>query len=312
MPQNSLRTRITTGAFTLPTIAVGTLLLWVAVGIANIAIWESLFVTAITAYALVELSNRNTLLRVRSRMVSCSFLAFMLASDFLHDATIDLLPMFCWVIMLFCLFASYGKARAEGYTFYAFLSLSIASLCSPFLLTSAPLLFFSMIQQLRTLNWRTLFAGFLGLLLPYWFILGYGVWTRRVDEVFAQLVARFEWSTLDFGLLQTEQIGTWAVASCLFLAAVVHYLYTAYSDKIRIRMYYYLLIIQEVVLMIATLLHPQDFEIFFSVLVVNSAPLMAHHLTLSRGRWANIWMWTCITLLLGLTVFNYFDVWKVL
>ena len=38
--------------------------------------------------------------------------------------------------------------------------------------------------------------------------------------------------------------------------------------------------------------------------IVNSTPLIAHHFTLGRGRWANIWFGLCLLLLIGVLAFN--------
>lgn len=312
MRQSPLRTRITTGAFSLPIVAAITLLLWFLEGFGRLEVWGGIALTALTAYGLVEVSNRNALLRVRSRMVTCSFLTFMSACSFLHDAGVQLVPAFCWVAMCFCLFGSYGRSRCEGLVFYAFLSLSVGSLFSPLLLLCAPLLCFSMIQQLRVLTWRTFVTSVLGLLLPYWFIVGYAVWTQRTHEVFSHLSSHFAWVSPDYGVLHTNQVASAVVVVVLSIAAIVHYIYTAYNDKIRIRMFYYLLIIQQLVLSIALLLRPQDFDALFVVLLVNSSPLVAHHLTLARGRWADVWMWFSLSLLLLLTMLNNFDLWRVL
>ena len=53
-------------------------LVWVAVGLLVSNIWVEFAFTAMCTLLLVELNNRNALMRTYSRMVSCSFLALII------------------------------------------------------------------------------------------------------------------------------------------------------------------------------------------------------------------------------------------
>ena len=65
-----MRKSIVTGEFTLPVMALLTLPLWALPDWANWSLWAGLVLTGFTAYLIMELNNRNTLLRIRSRMMS--------------------------------------------------------------------------------------------------------------------------------------------------------------------------------------------------------------------------------------------------
>ena len=84
MQKKDLRTRVTTGTYTLPAMTALTAVLWVAPDAGSWRLWAGLIAAAWTAFQLIELNNRCTLLRVRSRMVSVAFLGLLLVLPAAH------------------------------------------------------------------------------------------------------------------------------------------------------------------------------------------------------------------------------------
>lgn len=84
MYSHSFRSSVVTGSFTLPVMAVLTLVVWMFPDVENWKLWAGLGMTFLTAYSIMELNNRHALLRVRSRMMSVSFLTLMLTCPALH------------------------------------------------------------------------------------------------------------------------------------------------------------------------------------------------------------------------------------
>lgn len=311
MRENHRRARIVTGTFTLPVVAALTAILWVLPDAGNVALWAGLAVTAVTTYLLMECSNRNALLRVRSRMISVTYLMLMMTCPFLHQWDWDMLPMFCWLASYAAFFKSYQNMRPEGCTFYGFLFVGLASMVWMPLLLAAPLFYASLLLHMRSLTWKSLCSGILGLLLPYWFVTGYAVWTGSIQEVSAMWQAQFAFLPADYSQLTGQQVSAFVVLAVLGLPATIHYLRTAYNDKIRTRMFFYMIIMQELAMVLACALQPQHAGVLLPLLIVNSAPLIAHHLSLSRGRWANTWFFFSLMLVVCLLVFNHLDLWRI-
>ena len=109
-----MRKSIVTGEFTLPVMALLTLPLWALPDWANWSLWAGLVLTGFTAYLIMELNNRNTLLRIRSRMMSTTFLFLMLICPQLHGLHSGMLSMLLWVLSYHTLFASYQHRRPRG------------------------------------------------------------------------------------------------------------------------------------------------------------------------------------------------------
>ena len=54
----------------------------------------------------------------------------------------------------------------------------------------------------------------------------------------------------------------------------------------------------------------QMYDNLVPLLLTNSAPLLAHHLTLARGRGSEVWFYVCATALLALAILNYTNLWS--
>lgn len=317
MYRNTLRHRLTTGTMTLPVTATLAALTWLlppslsGEAATDVRLWwAGLLLTAVITYGWVECNNRNTLLRVRSRMVGSTYLLLTIACPALHQASWSSLPALTLLPAYFALFATYGRPQAVGSSFHVFLMVGIASLCyMPLLLLSLPFLF-SLAVQMRSLTGRTFGAALLGLLLPYWMVLGYALFTDRLAEYADHLLSSWQYAPPVLSDAPEWAIGTCLAVSFLGLLSACHYVRTAYNDKIRTRMFFYAIISVEVILIAGCALAPRHYQILLPMLLVNSSPLLAHHFTLARGRGAGIWFYLSMLLLAGLTAANYFGLWS--
>lgn len=312
MNNKNRRAHITTGTLTLPVVAVLTALLWMLPDFLDWAAWGGLALTALATYLLLECSNRFTLLRVRSRMVSTTFLLLMMATPFLHSWGLEMLAMVSWMGIYPFLFATYQNARSQGCFFYALLFLGFGTLIFPPLILASVVMYLSLGVHLRALSFRTCFAGFLGLLLPYWLATGYFLATHQMDVAAAYIAQTFVFKAPNYTSLTAQQLCTFVAVCLMAVPGMFHYWQTAYDDKIRTRMFYYIIMANEALLIGLCLLQPQEMNLLLRLLLLNSAPIIAHHLTLGRGRWADIWMWCCLGLLLVLMLLNYLNLWTLL
>ena len=312
MRDNSFRIRIATGAFTLPVMAGIAVLLWLIPDIGNINLWMGLAVVGLTTFLLAELNNRNALLRIRSRLMGATLLALYAACPELHDWSFSMVPMVCLVFGYFQLFSAYQKPHAEGEVFRAFMFLGIASWFYPLLLLIAPVLYFCLLIQLRILTWRTWFAGLMGLMVPYWFYAGWAIWNNVIDTAFLPFVEAFHLTAPNYHSVPMGVLAVLIYTSILAVLSVLHFTRTAYNDKIRTRMFYYLMICMEVLILLACLFQPQHYNVLLQLLIANSAPLIAHYFALARGKVMNYLFNMCLLTLGIITIFNYLDLWTLL
>lgn len=216
-----------------------------------------------------------------------------------------MLAVVCFILSYLSLSRSYQKPRAEGETFNAFFLLGISSLMMPFLLMCGIFYYVSMAFQLRTLTWRTFMAGLLGVLAPYWIYAAIAVWQHNFMETLQTVLADFQLTIPDYSALTFPQLVTFGLVVLLSLAGVFHFFHTAYNDKIRTRMIFYMITTQEFVLLLLLLAFPTYYSLLLRLLIFNSAPIVAHHLTLAKGRVANAWFHTTLWLVVACAVLNY-------
>ena len=295
-----------TSSFTLPIMALITLVVWMLPDLTHGLSWLSLGVTFVTAYLIMELNNRNALLRVRSRMMSATFLALMIACPMLHGWHVGQLCVVCLLLTYFTLFASYQLARPEGYVFHAFLFISLGSMFFPPMLVLVPVSYVSMMFQLRNFTWRSMVAGLLGVSVPYWVYAAYAIWRNQLDTAFDYLS---EWFCPQWLQFQVWNLHQWISVGVVFffaLLAFVHLFRTAYNDKIRTRMLSYVIATFEVVIAAGLIVLPQYFEEWMRLFIANSSLLIAHYYALAKGRFFDTWFYLSVWIVVGLAVFNYF------
>lgn len=308
--ERKFKDKVATGVFTLPVTAALAMLLWVSPDVTDGSLWLGLAAVGLIAYLLVELNNRHSLLRIRSRMVSSSYLVMMTAAVFLHPLSWNLLPAFCLAAAYFPLFAAYQRPYASGQVYHAFLLLGIGSLCRPPLLLLAAGFYVALALPLRALSWRTFLSGLFGLATPYWIGAGTALWQNRLDAAADRFFSAFRFDLVPFAAHDIGRTTTAAFVAVLALLSTAHFLRTAFNDKIRVRMFFYTIIQQEVLLLTALVLLPGDFDLLLALLAVNTAPLVGHYFALARGRWFNVWFMCCLAASASLIVFNMMLVWK--
>lgn len=313
MRSQSFRTRVSESMISMPILAVLASVIWMIPDIQSVALWGGLAVVGMMTYVMIAWNTQYQLIRVRSRMISLSFLYVFLAFPQLHSFGIHFFPAVCMLGAYFLLFRTYGVYAPQGYFFHAFFLVGVGSFAFPPLLLLVPFLFFSSERHLRTLTGKSAMAALLGLFLPYWLLLPVFLLAREWLSPYLAMWDPSQLTTLlDFSHVPLSQ---WVGSGLFFLisaVSLIHFLRTAYNDKIRTRQYYYLLLLQVLPLTLIHFALPQHFITTLPLCLVTLAPFIGHYFALAKGRGMNVWfiLWILLFLLLG--VANYFDLWTLL
>lgn len=307
MREKRFQNQVATSGFTLPVATFFTLLIWLAGDWDTTGHWISLVVVGITAYALIELNNAHALLRIRSRLTGSTFLVLTGSFTFLHNSPHVLVPAFCAVATYYLLFRSYQRPRPENAIFYAFAFTGIGSQFFPPMLYLVPTYYLAMLVQLRSFTLRTLLAGLLGLVIPYWCRGGVNFFMGRPDDLLPLLSSLTDLSLPQYPLPDSHRMAALGIVLLLAVTSSVHFLRTSYNDKIRTRMFFFMLIIQAGVLTVLLLLQPQHFDTWIQLLIVTIAPLTAHLFALTGTRATNLYFCFILLLLTYLTLGNLWD-----
>lgn len=303
--QKRLQNRIAESRWTLPVASAYGLLVWLASGLVNNGLWVTFACFVVATYLMVELNNRNALLRIYSRMVSVSFIALSMMMPYTMGAVRASIAGLCFIMAIFVMLFSYQDRLSMGKTFYTFALLSLGSIFDVHLLYYIPVLWLSMAFHLQTMSWRTFFASILGVLTPYWFV---SLGLFFVDDPlvvvshFAQLIAIP--MPPDYLALSIGQLLAFVWVVILVVIGSVHFVRNSYMDSIRIRMIFNTFIMLSIISILLLIAMPSLFDVLIRVLIVSTSPLIAHFLSLTHTRATNIAFIAIGVVTLAITVFN--------
>lgn len=304
MRSKGLRRKIAESNLTLLGATLIAIFAWMAKGNVALPEWLGFLATAITAYVFVEFNNSNALIRIRSRMISSVYLVLMAALTGLHSYSANALLPLCVLLAYFLLFKTYQNSHPESFVFHAFLFIGLSSLIFPQILLFTPFYLIAMVVHLRSLNLRSLAAAIMGIVLPFALIEAYKFYFAQplYTPGFIKVLTSF--SPPDYSRLSEHQMVSAGVVVFLAISAMLHFRYTKFNDKIRTRMFLYVLTVQEFLIMAFLVAQPQHFDPLFRLLVMNSSPLIAHHLALTQGRWGTCFFYFALILILVLVIYN--------
>lgn len=297
--------RIAESRWALPICAAYTLLICIISGLFVEGIWVQLALTAVATLLMVELNNRNSLIRIYSRMVSCSFLVLTMMTPHKIESTDGCIVSVCFVAFHLALFHAYQDKKATGYVLWAFTAIGIASTVWIQILLFVPVLWVLTGTNILALSMRTFVASIMGILLPYWFISAYYIYMGDITPLVNHVVAIAEFGQpFEFYNCSINDILPLGFIALLAITGSIHFLRTSYMDKIRTRMIYEMFITMTIVTMVLIILQPQHANIATHMLIISTAPLIGHFLALTSTKITNIASLTFMAIALVITALN--------
>lgn len=289
----------------LPVTGVYAVAVWLVNGLLDNQLWIQFSCFALSTMLMAILNNSNALIRIFTRLVSCSFLV-LACLDFtiLSDMRGSIVAL-CAITGYVTAFRCYDNKLSTGWMFYSSLCLGMASLLFVKTLYFLPLVWLTAYSQLQALSWRTFGASLLGLITPYWFI---GSWLLLTQQPLL-MVDHFDdlWTfgqLCDFSQLSLQQMLTFGLTVVLLIVGIVHYWFDSRNDKIRIRQFYGMFIIMALLSTVFLILQPQHYTVVMWLIIINTAPLIGHFTALTHSKWSNIAFCTIIGVCVALTIFN--------
>ena len=203
------------------------------------------------------------------------------------------------------LFHTYQDRQSPGFTFYAFLCLSLASMAAVQVLYLVPLLWLLMATHLLSLSWRSWMASLLGLATPYWFALVYVLYLGDFGLLAGHFIPLAQPSfPPDYSFVTIGHAGAYLLLACLMLTGMVHFWRNSFNDKIRTRQFFGFFIVVGVVVLVAIPLQPQLYDVLMPLAIVCTCPLQAHFITLTNTKITNAAFIAMSVVALLLTLFN--------
>lgn len=299
--------KVAASRYALPITATLATLVWVAVGLLVSNIWVQFAFTILSTFLMVELNNRNALMRTYSRMVSCSFLVLITIASLPHPSLRANIVTLCFIAFYLIIWNTYQERQASGWTFYAFFCIGLASTIFIQILYFMPLLWLMMMVFTNSFSIRNFLASLIGIIAPYWFTTGYYAYTDNLQGLLDHFLEFINYHELfDYSQITDHQVVNIGFILLLSIIGSLHFLHTSYADKIRTRMIYESLIMMNFVALVFIILQPQHDLELGGIMIVNTAPLIAHFITFTKGKLTNIMFIAMLVLIVGILLFNIF------
>lgn len=297
--------RIAQSRWSLSVTAIYCILMFVLSRVVTQVAWIQLPLLCASTVLMVILNNSNSLIRIYSRMVSCSYSVLMIMSPFFYTSMGVSVAQLAFIIFLLFIFRAYQDKRAVGSVFYAYAALGIASVVYVQMLFLLPILWVLQATNVLAASLRTFCASLFGVIMPYWFLGAYCLCAGEPQTFVDHFVAMANWQTpFDFSQVDAHRLITLAFVVVIGIIGTTHFLAYSYQDKIRTRMLYEMFIALEACFLVLLLLQPQHFDMLLSLLIVVVSPLIGHFMSLTHSRLSNITFFGLIIIAFLLTVFN--------
>ncbi len=302
-----LQNKIAESRYTLPTALIYGTGVWLLAGLFLHQWWVQFGCFLLAVRLMMELNNRNVLIRIYSRSLATSFIVVYCAACFLFPDRADSLAMVCFLSTLLLLYDCYLDKSARGKTYYSFLLLGLGSVADVTLLVYVPLLWFLMGVLVYSLSWRTFWPSLLGLITPYWFLACWILYQDNGDMTaflshFTQLESLG--NICDYSSFAVNHLPFYISVTILWLIGSIHFLRQSYQDKIRVRQIYYSMMVIGIYACLLLALYPQHESLHGRLFIIATCPLFGHFMALTRTKFTNIVFCLLTLLFILLTIYN--------
>lgn len=289
MAVKRIQNRIAGNRLLLPMTSILALLIFGVAGLAGSQAWKQLPFLAVSVFLMSELNKTHALIRIYSRSISSSFLLLSIIGSFLYPDYSYGLVQLCLVAFYTAMFGAYYSIQSIRRVYFAFLCLGVISGFYVQILFVVPFVWMMMAFSLRIFHFRTWTASLLGLLTPYWFG---AVWLfyqsdfRLLAEHFSGILPAGAF--FDYDLLSLRQRIITVYLFLLFAAGGIHFYRKKYMDKLRTRLLYQVFATMNLLLWALLVIQPAHSDCLIPLVIVNTAPFIAHFVTLTNTRFTNL------------------------
>lgn len=246
--------------------------------------------------------TRHVVIRVPSTLYLSVFI--LLSAIFLPHMLQTGNILVCLLLgSFFFLFHTYQCIEPVSLTFQGFFLYGIASLFFPQLLWLLPL-FIIMQAGLYNVTVRTLFAGIMGFILPYWFLLGYTSYIRdwSLFSVFFQEISDFR--SIDYSCISISEWINLAAMLLMTLWCAFQYAGNNYQDKIRTRVFMFYIMTTEAIILLMLFLQPHLHALLLPLAITCSSIIIGQYFAVTRSKQSFISLIILLVMLVALFILN--------
>ena len=268
----------------------------------GVVVWSTAAIQLATAFLLLYLTQTFVIIRNRTFLPAFFYLLFTGTIPNVFGNLVGSVSAVCVLLCVFFLFSSYLQERSQAHALNIALLLTLGSFLWTPLLYFGPLFLYGM-YQLRSLNFRSFFAGLIGFLVIYLFIFTWSFHKEDLSiffrlfpdwQVFIQIHSlKFNlWEYLVLGFL----IGLFFLSGGGIFASSI-------SEKVKTIMALRFLYTACFLVFILFLLQSEWKREWYSILCAPLSLLISHLFTLTNKKIIRWLMLATILFFLGIFIF---------
>lgn len=297
-----IQKEISTSRLTWPITALITLLFWFIAWLEDNVTFLPLVLLIATGMLMMWINHLFALIKVFSRMIASSYLAFTTAFLIVPDIGGSQLRavfiQFCLVSFLILFFSCYQYRKAQGIILYAFLMIGIASLFFKQMLFFVPLLWILTGYCMVTFSAKIWMSSMFGIGLPYLFTYTYYL-LAGVPSAEQTLIHNWEFCrAFDFSDVSSNLKLSFVSATLLTIVGLIHLIKEGHKDKVRTRLMYQIFIALAIFAFLLCFLQPHHMAAYVAVMLVSVSAMIGHFCAMTDSKRTNY-------IFIGIVAFNY-------
>lgn len=230
----------------------------------------------LSGYVIQRISDIEMLIRERTRLPFILFVLLISTNGVLIPFQEVSVVLLCMAFVVYELVKSYQSPEATGKLFNAGVLMGVACLFMPQMLWFIPLLWLGM-YQFRSLSLKSWLASFTGLLMVYWFLLGWCLWRHDFSSFSTMLITFCDFQFTVFTSFQPFHFGFIGIL-LLLIIALVHIKADALNNSVRVRQMHSFLLNMSVWSLVMFFLYGQAIDSFVAILFLSGSIAIAYFL----------------------------------
>lgn len=296
--------RAATSRKALPITIVYGLVMSVLLGVIDKGLWLQFSCVSIATYVMVILNNHYSLIRIYSRLVSCTFLVLTIMSARLSNLSEASFVQLLFAVHLFFLFRTYQERESMGAVCASFLMIGFISTLFIQILFLVPFLWILLGTRMQAGSAKNYAASLIGLIIPYWFWGAYCLWTNNYTYIAEHVTSIAVFHSFSTDILEPHLLITLTFISILGICGTLRFVRYSYNDSIKTRMMFYSLITLFLLILAFVILQPQHSNFLLKLLIITVSPIIAHYFIFSKSWLTNYFFISSLVIAILLTIYN--------
>lgn len=289
---------------TLPVTILYGIVMSLLLGVVQKELWLQALGVIVTVYIMIIINNGNALIRIYSRLVSCTTLVLTLMVASLDESPQVSIAQALFAAHILTLFYTYQDKRSMGTVCMSFIFIGLISTMFIEVLFLVPVIWLILATRMQAASARNYAASVIGLIVPYWFWGAYSLNDGSYMNVVSHVAGIASLMPIGTSILEPHLLISMTFVTVIGMLGVLHFLRYSYQDSIKTRMLFYSFISMSMLLLVFIILQPQHSSFLLRFLIVTVSPLVAHYFTFTKSWLTNYFFIASIVTAVLLTVYN--------